>query len=410
VLTPELESNAENENGYNQSWAAHLFVSRAVGYPSITTTGTSQRRLWHPKKDLDMAVHMHREMDRLRERLLRLCGEVEGQLHKAIEAVLKRDPQLADEVESSDRKIDAAEVDIEEECLTILTLHQPVAADLRFLVSVLKINNDLERIGDLAVNIARKARTLSQYPPIRLPFDLSEMWGKAQVMPANGKLLKGYHGIVANPNCSTIQMVLALYRVHDRYHLHEIFVSTYQAVSGAGHKAVVEYERQLAGDTTHAVFPRQIAHNVIPLIGDLKDDISQEEWKMINETRKILNSRSIAVFPTTVRIPVRVGHSESVVARTLFPIMSKEDLVETIASGEDVVVHDYIITPIEVAGDDYVHVSRIRLFDAHTFGLWVVADNLRVGAATNAVRILKLHSQLNSDLIVESEATEVEGR
>ncbi|MGB4728746.1 MAG: phosphate signaling complex protein PhoU [Thermogutta sp.] len=132
-----------------------------------------------------MAVHMHREMDRLRERLLRLCGEVEGQLHKAIEAVLKRDPQLADEVESSDRKIDAAEVDIEEECLTILTLHQPVAADLRFLVSVLKINNDLERIGDLAVNIARKARTLSQYPPIRLPFDLSEMWGKAQVMLRN---------------------------------------------------------------------------------------------------------------------------------------------------------------------------------------------------------------------------------
>lgn len=226
----------------------------------------------------------------------------------------------------------------------------------------------------------------------------------------NGKLLKGYRGIVANPNCSTIQMVLALYRVHDRYHLHEIFVSTYQAVSGAGHKAIVEYERQLAGDTTHAVFPRQIAHNVIPLIGDLKDDISQEEWKMINETSKILNSRSIAVFPTTVRVPVRVGHSESIVARTLFPIMSKEDLVETIASGEDVVVHDYIITPIEVAGDDYVHVSRIRLFDAHTFGLWVVADNLRVGAATNAVRILKLHSQLNSDLIVESEAEEVEGR
>jgi aspartate-semialdehyde dehydrogenase len=226
----------------------------------------------------------------------------------------------------------------------------------------------------------------------------------------NGKLLKGYHGIVSNPNCSTIQMVLALYRVHDRYHLHEIFVSTYQAVSGAGHKAVVEYERQLAGDTTHALFPRQIAHNVIPLIGDLKDDISQEEWKMINETRKILNSRSIAVFPTTVRVPVRVGHSESVVARTLFPIMSKEDLVETIASGEDVIVHDDIFTPVEVAGDDYVHVGRIRLFDAHTFGLWIVADNLRVGAATNAVRILKLHSQLNSDLVFESEAKEVEGR
>jgi len=228
----------------------------------------------------------------------------------------------------------------------------------------------------------------------------------------NGKLLKGYSGIVANPNCSTIQMVLALYRVHDRYQLHEIFVSTYQAVSGAGHKAIVEYERQLTGDMTHSVFPRQIAHNVIPLIGDLKDDISQEEWKMINETKKILNSQSISVFPTTVRVPVRIGHSESIIARTLFPIMSKEDLIETIASGEDVVIHDDIITPLEIAGDDDTHVSRIRLFDAHTFGLWVVADNLRVGAATNAVRILRLHSQLNCVNSTESkiEVAEVEKR
>jgi len=225
----------------------------------------------------------------------------------------------------------------------------------------------------------------------------------------NGKLLKGYRGIVANPNCSTIQMVLALYRVHDRYQLHEIFVSTYQAVSGAGHKAVVEYERQLSGDTTYSVFARQIAHNVIPLIGDLKDDISLEEWKMINETKKILNSYSVSVFPTTVRVPVRIGHSESVVARTLFPIMSKEDLIDTIASGEDVLVHDDIITPLEVAGDDYTHVSRVRLFDAHTFGLWVVADNLRVGAATNAVRILKLHNRINCSEN-EREALKVEDR
>ncbi|MGQ9856199.1 MAG: aspartate-semialdehyde dehydrogenase [Fervidobacterium sp.] len=226
------------------------------------------------------------------------------------------------------------------------------------------------------------------------------------VPEVNGKLLKGYSGIIANPNCSTIQMVLALYRVHDRYQLHEIFVSTYQAVSGAGYKAVREYESQLNGETTHNVFPRQIAHNVIPLIGDLRDDITQEEWKMINETRKILNSNSMSVFPTTVRVPVRIGHSESVIARTLFPIMSKDDLIETIASGEDVIVHDDIITPLEIAGDDYTHVSRIRLFDAHTFGMWVVADNLRVGAATNAVRILKLHNQLNSKATENTGAVE----
>ncbi len=212
----------------------------------------------------------------------------------------------------------------------------------------------------------------------------------------NGRLLKNYRGIVANPNCSTIQMVLALYRVHDRYQLHEIFVSTYQAVSGAGYKAIREYENQLNGSTEHSVFARQIAHNVIPLIGDIVKDITQEEWKMINETRKILNSNSIAVFPTTVRVPVRIGHSESVIARTLFPIMTKEDLLETIASGEDVILHEDIITPLEVEKDDYVHVSRVRLFDAHTFGMWVVADNLRVGAATNAVRILEKHLELNS--------------
>ncbi|ABS59937.1 aspartate-semialdehyde dehydrogenase [Fervidobacterium nodosum] len=211
----------------------------------------------------------------------------------------------------------------------------------------------------------------------------------------NGHLLKNYQGIVANPNCSTIQMVLALYRVHDRYQLHEIFVSTYQAVSGAGYKAIREYEEQLAGSNRYSVFARQIAHNVIPLIGSIVDDITQEEWKMINETKKILNSRSVNVYPTTVRVPVRIGHSESIIARTLFPIMSKEDLIDTISSGEDVVVHEDIVTPIEVEKDDYVHVSRIRLFDAHTFGVWVVADNLRVGAATNAVRIMEKHIELN---------------
>nr|WP_206518756.1 aspartate-semialdehyde dehydrogenase [Fervidobacterium sp. 2310opik-2] len=211
----------------------------------------------------------------------------------------------------------------------------------------------------------------------------------------NGHLLKNYQGIVANPNCSTIQMVLALYRVHDRYQLHEIFVSTYQAVSGAGYKAIREYEEQLAGSNRYSVFARQIAHNVIPLIGSIVDDITQEEWKMINETKKILNSRSVNVYPTTVRVPVRIGHSESIIARTLFPIMSKEDLIDTISSGEDVVVHEDIVTPIEVEKDDYIHVSRIRLFDAHTFGVWVVADNLRVGAATNAVRIMEKHIELN---------------
>lgn len=129
-----------------------------------------------------MTVHLHRELDNLRRKLTGLSGDVEDQLQKAVTAVLNRDPQLADEVERRDQLIDQAEVEIEEECLKILALHQPVAADLRFLVTVLKINNDLERIGDLAVNIARKARTLSQLPPLNAPFDLESMWQKAQAM------------------------------------------------------------------------------------------------------------------------------------------------------------------------------------------------------------------------------------
>lgn len=129
-----------------------------------------------------MTVHLHRELNLLRGRLLALSGDVEDQLQKAITAVMNRDPQLADEVESGDRRIDQLEVEIEEECLKILALYQPVAADLRFLITILKINNDLERVGDLAVNIARKARTLSHLPPLRIPFDLEGMWQKVQAM------------------------------------------------------------------------------------------------------------------------------------------------------------------------------------------------------------------------------------
>ncbi len=212
----------------------------------------------------------------------------------------------------------------------------------------------------------------------------------------NGNLLKGYSGIIANPNCSTIQMVLALYEIERKYVISEIFASTYQAVSGAGHKAIDEYNSQLSGSNEYKVFAKQIAHNVIPLIGDFEKDITTEEWKMINETRKILNSPRINVYPTTVRVPVYYGHSESVYVRTYFPIGSKEELVETLKKCEDVVVTDEIVTPKEIAGRDEVFVSRIRYFDPHTFALWIVADNIRVGAATNAIRILLKHRELNS--------------
>jgi phosphate transport system protein len=129
-----------------------------------------------------MSVHLQREIDRLKKSLLSLCALVEDQVQTAVHALLERDAQTARSVEQQDAEIDSREVDVEEDCLKILALHQPVAADLRFIVSALKINNDLERIGDLAVNIARKVKTLAAEPAVELPFDLAGMSEKTQLM------------------------------------------------------------------------------------------------------------------------------------------------------------------------------------------------------------------------------------
>ncbi len=129
-----------------------------------------------------MSIHMHREIEQLKTSILELCGIVQEQLSDAVRAVLDRDPNLADQVERRDRQIDAKEIEIEEAALKLLALYQPVALDLRFVIAFIKINNDLERIGDLAVNIARKARTLSQYEPIRMPIDVDAMWKNVKAM------------------------------------------------------------------------------------------------------------------------------------------------------------------------------------------------------------------------------------
>jgi len=129
-----------------------------------------------------MSVHLQRELDRLKKHLLSVCTLAEEQVEAAVRAVMTRDAALAGEVLGQDQEIDQAEVEIEEDCLKIFALYQPVAIDLRFLVAALKINNDLERIGDLAVNIARKAKTLASLPATDMPFDLSDMWEKTQGM------------------------------------------------------------------------------------------------------------------------------------------------------------------------------------------------------------------------------------
>jgi len=212
----------------------------------------------------------------------------------------------------------------------------------------------------------------------------------------NSNLLKGYKGIIANPNCSTIQMVLSLYKLHQRYSIDEIIVSTYQSVSGAGYKGIKELQDQIKGSKEINIFPKQISHNVIPLIGKIENNgFTQEEMKMVNETRKILNDNSIKVYPTTVRVPVVYGHSESVFVRFKNEFKDIEEVKEIIASGENVKVVEDIITPIDVTDSDITFVCRVRTFDKNSILFWNVADNIRVGAATNAVRILVKHMELN---------------
>ncbi|MBQ8089523.1 MAG: aspartate-semialdehyde dehydrogenase [Pyramidobacter sp.] len=222
---------------------------------------------------------------------------------------------------------------------------------------------------------------------------------KLLVVPEiNGDLLKGYHGIIANPNCSTIQMVLGFYKVHEKYGIKTIVVSTYQAVSGAGRRGMDELLAQEKGSTECKKFAAPIFRNVVPQIDDfLPDGFTKEEMKMVNEPRKILRDDSIMSWPTTVRVPVLYGHSESVFVETREPFGTIEDLLEVMRTQEHVVVSDQpVVTPaVDAAGTDTTFVSRVRSFDDRHFLQWNVADNVRVGAATNAVRILLKHAGMN---------------
>ena len=204
--------------------------------------------------------------------------------------------------------------------------------------------------------------------------------------------------IIANPNCSTIQMVVALKPLHDLAHIERVVVATYQSVSGAGRKAMDELFNQTRAiymnqPARNEVFTKQIAFNAIPQIDTFQDDGStREEWKMAAETRKILDS-AIRVSATCVRIPVFVGHGEAVnVEFTREITVAKARAVLRAAPGVAVIDHrvdEGYVTPVECAGEDQVYVSRIRKDPTVDNGLslWIVADNLRKGAALNSVQI-----------------------
>ncbi len=239
--------------------------------------------------------------------------------------------------------------------------------------------------------------------------DNSSYWRMKDDVPlvvaeVNPEALDAHKGIVANPNCSTMQMVVALKPILDSVGIERIVVSTYQSVSGTGQRAVEELHSQaravLEADEVPAaqIYPHQIAFNVVPQVESFKDgdDYTTEERKMMAETQKILGTSDIGISATCARVPVYTGHSESVNVQTRDPL-SPEDCRALLASAPGIAVIDdpanglYPLA-IDAAGGDAVLVGRIRRDPSHErcLNLWVVGDNLRKGAALNAVQLAEL--------------------
>jgi len=217
---------------------------------------------------------------------------------------------------------------------------------------------------------------------------------KLIVPEINGTVLGREDKIIANPNCSTIQMVLALSGLHKTYGISRIVVSTYQSVTGTGKKAVDQLMNERAGKEGPMAYPYRIDLNVLPHIDVfLENGYTKEEMKMVNETKKILGDPSIRVTATTVRIPTIGGHSESVNVEFLKDF-ELADIREILEQTPGVIVQDdpsknIYPMPINAHGRDEVFVGRLRRDEtqSRTLNMWVVSDNLRKGAATNAIQI-----------------------
>lgn len=225
------------------------------------------------------------------------------------------------------------------------------------------------------------------------------------VSEVNPEAIEGYknHGIIANPNCSTIQMVVALKPIYDAVGIERINVATYQAVSGTGKEAIEELAQQTSAllngrPISPKAYPKQIAFNVLPHIDAFQDNgYTREEMKMVWETQKILGDDSILVNPTAVRVPVFYGHSEAVHLETRAKITAAE-VKDLLHKAPGIVVLDehanggYPTAVTEASGQDPVFVGRIREDISHHRGidLWIVADNVRKGAALNSIQIAEL--------------------
>lgn len=302
------------------------------------------------------------------------------------------------------------------DAVTFLASSRSVGRQLRFkgdLVEVKELKEDSFKGIDIAL-FSAGGGTSQRFAPLAakdgcVVVDNSSAWRMDPEVPlvvpeVNSHAIAQYaeKGIIANPNCSTIQMVVVLNPIHKKYGIKRIVVSTYQAVSGTGKKAIDELFDQTRAminflDYESRVYPHRIAFNCLPHIDVFLDNgYTKEEMKMVNETRKIMEDDSIAVTATTVRVPVFFGHSESVNIETEDPV-SAEDVKALLQNSPGVKVMDdprKNLYPLatDAAGQDLTLVGRIRQDESIPNGLnmWIVADNIRKGAATNAVQIAQV--------------------
>ncbi|MGD8974624.1 MAG: aspartate-semialdehyde dehydrogenase [Desulfobacterales bacterium] len=303
--------------------------------------------------------------------------------------------------------------------LKLLASFRSVGRTLKFkgeLIAVEELNKDSFKGSDIAL-FSAGGSTSEKYAPYAaqdgcVVIDNSSAWRMDPDVPlvvpeVNPHAIAQFNkkGIIANPNCSTIQMVVPLHPIHKKWGIHRIVVSTYQAVSGTGKKAIDELFDQTRAminflDCENKIYPHRIAFNCLPHIDSfLENGYTKEEMKMVNETRKILEDDSIGVTATTVRVPVFYGHSESVNVETREPV-SVEAVTSLLADSPGVKVVDdpqrnvYPLA-IEAAGQDLTLVGRIRKDESIPNGInmWIVADNIRKGAATNAAQIAQVLAQ-----------------
>ncbi len=299
------------------------------------------------------------------------------------------------------------ERNIEFDELYLIASAKSVGEKLKFKgkeYAVKSIEEGCTLAADVAIFSAGGSTSLEWAPKYAehgtIVIDNSSAWRmdptKKLVVPEiNGHVLKIDDRIIANPNCSTIQMVMALAPLHVRYKIKRIVVSTYQSVTGTGKDAVQQMMDERNGVANpKKVYPHPIDMNVLPHIDSFLDNgYTKEEMKMVNETRKVLGDQSIGVTSTTVRIPAIGGHSEAVNVEFYkeFDVNEVREILENTAGVivQDDVKNNVYPMPITSQGKDEVFVGRLRRDESQprTLNLWIVSDNLRKGAATNAVQI-----------------------